>query len=199
MLDVRTVDALMSGRDAFLHVRSNFPDAACPVVKLLPQTTGGVDIQMPNGKREHFDTAEAVASRVSAILSERKSGRTPLIPKRKQYNPRHMGGLHVLFTTDENQCLVVWRLRDPDTHELRCVSGTIWAAVEEGEIGGYDLSKRQVKWLDEMRKIANDWTMELAARGLNANTGGTPTKTPRGYDIPVRTGRLTKWIFVKPE
>jgi hypothetical protein len=143
----------------------------------------------PNGARVHCGTPEQVIAVAGRLLHPAAK------PAAGDFHPRHFGGLHVFFTTDQDQCLVVWRTRDPDGTEIVTVSATIWAAVTEGEIDGYDLSDRQRDWLEQLIETANAWTDELTLRGLNANTGGHPTRTGKLH-VPVRTRRGVKWRTV---
>jgi hypothetical protein len=178
--------AFQASPDAFMHLR-NASDSS-KVVKLIRQSGGGLAIRQPDGSNEVHTSPEIVAQRVNAVL-----GLSTPKPSSARYTfkDKHRGGMHVLFTTDENQVVVVWRTRVPDTNEIETVSATIWAAWNEGEIGGYDMSERQQDWLGSLMEEANAWTGVLEQRGKLLSTGGRPDPAPRFYSVPVRTARGT--------
>lgn len=196
MLAQADVDALVASGAAHMHVRAARPDARFPVIKLLPQTTGGIDIQTPDGARRHCRNSAEAITLTADLLGPRQTVRRERAPN---FRTRHLDGLHVLFTTDENQCLVLWRTREPGTNEIVTLSSTIWAAAAEGGIEGYDLSPRQRAWLEGLVEAANAWTAELTRRGLNANQGGQPDKAARSVYLPVRTSKGKRQRQVSPD
>jgi hypothetical protein len=172
--------AQMMRNRSFAHIYNR--GRGLPVVKIIGQTDGGFVVQQPDGSREAFPSEAEVASRVNALFS-------PSRPKKKAFTfkPRRLGGLHVIFTTDANQVVVVWRYRIPDTNQIGEESGTYWAVSEEGcLVGTPDLSNQQRAWLESLRPEVDAWEDFLTQNGFNQNTGGTPTPTGRrGYSVPI--------------
>lgn len=187
------VSAFLGSRDAFMHV---YGRDSSRVVKLVRQTDGGLAIRQPSGVSERYADPAAIARRVNEIVGLTPAARRP----RYSFKPRHLGGLHVLFTTDENQVVVIWRTRAEGSNEIETVSSTIWAAYNEGEIGGFDLSPRQQDWITSLMEEANAWTAVLHQQGKLSSTGGRPDPTPRHYSVPVRSSNgRSRYRLVKPD
>ncbi len=192
------IAAFQASPDVFMHLR-NAQDGR--VVKLIRQTDGGLAIRQPDGASERHDDPEIVAQRINAILglSAPKPITKPAPKPRYTFKDRHRGGLHVLFTTDENQVVVVWRTRVEGSTEIETVSATIWAAWGEGEIGGFELSAKQQDWLESLMEEANAWTAVLEQQGKLLSLGGKPDPTPRSYNVPVRTSHGMRYRNVRPD
>jgi hypothetical protein len=179
------VEALVASGTAHMHVMASCETARFPVVKVLPQVGGSVVVQTPDGERISCGNPRDVVETVSRFVGSR---RRVAPPRPLHFRPRHLGGLHVFFLEDANQCLVVWRTREQGSVEIVTVTATIWAAVTEGEIEDRDLSQRQRDWLTSLLPVADAWCDDLTRRGLNDNTGGRAAAPSRQrIQVPVRT------------
>lgn len=192
MMTASVITSLLASR-AFAHIYNTAPDALVPVVKIIGQTSGGFAIQKPDGSRAEVADASAAADHINAVLG--------LVRTKKErsrcytFKPRSRGGLHVHFTTDATQVLVIWRYRDPDSNDIEMASGSYWAVCEEGCMyGSPDLSEQQRMWLESLRDEVDEWCDELTRRGLNANTGGKPNRPVGSYSIKINSSRRYRTI-----